>query len=246
MSGTSGSYSYFLPEALSPSDIHPSSRKPIKNQFMMFNSWICSAHGNNISPLPDNSSLPSSLLAHYKHYKMLVTFPPSVDICVCADPLSPPPDWCISKGFSLVIFHVFSKHLSPMSGLCGGWSWAPSHVMRGRGSIGAGAGVRGGRSRDIMIRQTLAPAQLSDDPRPGILCSAPNFDTAAKFCLNLEPDASDTGSSLDCSPNILWSHRLSEEDIWDNNRFKDHASEVFCLSVWWLGECSPKTNLHSG
>ena len=102
---------------LPPSDIHPNCRKPIKIQFMMFNSWICSAHGNNISPLLDNVSLPSSLLAHYKHYKILVTFPPLVLKIASASPALSAP-WLMHYQGLLIIFHFFSKHLSLMSSHC--------------------------------------------------------------------------------------------------------------------------------
>ena len=55
-----------------------------------------------------------------------------------------------------------------------------------------------------MIRQTLAPAQLSEHLRPRNLCSTPNFDTAAKFSLNSESicDIRSPPTERDCNPNF--------------------------------------------
>ena len=103
---------------LPASDIHPNCRKPIKNQFMMFNSWICSAHGNNISPLLDNVSLPRLCwpIINITRYSLLFLLP-NWQLRLRRPLSQPPSDWCISKGFFPIIFHVFSKHLSPMSRL---------------------------------------------------------------------------------------------------------------------------------
>ena len=114
------------------------------------------------------------------------------------------------------------------------WSELVTWWERALGIIGAG--VRG--RRDIMIRQTLAPAQLSEHLRPRNLCSAPNFDTAAKFSLNSESicDIWSPPTERDCNPNI-WSFACERQ--------QQILSEKSDLSVCENSECYSKTNLHS-
>ena len=101
------------------------------------------------------------------------------------------------------------------------WSELVSWSERALGIIGAGERGR----RDIMIRQTLAPAQLSEHLRPRNLCSASNFNTAAKFSLNSESicDIWSPPTERDCNPNF-WSLPVR-----DNSR--SYLRRVICPSV---------------
>ena len=127
----------------------------------------------------------------------------------------------------------------PRASLLTWWEVGGDHRSRSRS-------VRRGR-RDIMISQTLAPAQLSDDLRPGILLRLKFWHgSRILFELRICPHI---WSPLDWGPNILWSHRPSEtferqQQIsmtleWYEKR------KVFCLWDDFVN-VTTKTNLHSG
>ena len=195
----------------------------------MFNSWICSAHGNNISPLAAVVSprLSWAIINITRYYSLLI-------LLLTAVSASPSHSaWLMHFQGLLVIFHFFSKHLSPClavwSELLTWWEGAGDHRSRSRSEREEGYNDKA----DTCSRSV----KWSSPPTEFVLRS--KFDTAAKFSLNSE-SAFDIWSPLesDCNRNRLAFDLLP---VWDNNR--SYLRKVICPSV--TCECYLKTNLHS-